>query len=529
MSADDQQMKNERVWDPLVRLFHWSLVAAFATAWWERGEAIIHETAGKIVIGLIIFRAAWGLIGPASARFENFVRGPQATRNYIASVLSGRPAHHIGHNPAGAAMIGLMLLTLVATAASGVLMTTTALWGNGWIEWIHGTSANLMLFLIAGHLLGIVVAAIQHRENLVWSMITGWKWVPFNTDPYLGNVKLTLRSLAGAVMAVALSVAVWNGSTALLNASVWRMHKSLLAELKKAGCETAVVTGPRVEIYPAFQLHYDVVPEIGKASLFKTVSAGEAFQRRPELSFDELTSDCPGLALPVEAKQSEVLPLKQVESAEATAMMSPVDTLNEKLPQTAPAVPQHRIRSATELAARQWHDTRQFPNVSLVIKKNLLPSQKPTAPARQDVGTGAAGSPPNPILKIPVKQKELSGVDVTEVIVTTRNADVRVKKKSTIKKAEKPKKIRQAKFIKARAKAYRTKIKKLKRKRLVRRSAGPDWSNGRGHDNDRRDDDSGGGGDSDDGDDSGGGGNSGRGGGSNSGSGSGGSGGGGDD
>jgi cytochrome b len=160
-------MKNERVWDPLVRLFHWSLVAAFATAWWGRGETVIHETAGKVVICLIIFRAVWGLIGPASARFENFIAGPKATLAYVLDILRGKPAHHIGHNPAGAAMIGLMLLTIAATAASGVLMTTTALWGNAWIEWIHGTSAYLTLLLIAAHLLGILAAAIQHHENLV--------------------------------------------------------------------------------------------------------------------------------------------------------------------------------------------------------------------------------------------------------------------------------------------------------------------------------------------------------------------------
>lgn len=46
-----------RVWDPLVRVFHWGLVATFATAWLTADELQpLHEIAGYAVAGLVAFR-----------------------------------------------------------------------------------------------------------------------------------------------------------------------------------------------------------------------------------------------------------------------------------------------------------------------------------------------------------------------------------------------------------------------------------------------------------------------------------------
>jgi cytochrome b len=427
-------VKNERVWDPLVRLFHWSLVAAFATAWWGRGEAVIHETAGNVVIGLIIFRAVWGLIGPGSARFENFIAGPKATLVYVIAILRGKPAHYIGHNPAGAAMIGLMLLTIAATAASGVLMTTTALWGNAWIEWIHGTSAYLMLFLIAGHLLGILAAAIQHRENLVWSMITGWKWVPEDTLPYLGNLKLTLRRSAQALLVVLLGIGIWTGSTTLLNASVWRLHKTFSASLTKAGCETAKVNGPRIEVHPALGFHYDIDLGNGRAMLVKSVSATHAFQRRPDIALDDLTRHCAKALESAEVKQVQIggPPVEQVAATKPASDLALVEAA--KTLSTFQIVRMPPARSAVELAMAQ----------STINRLELTPQ---------------ATSQPRPVKAIPPPAKELSAKRVA------------VKKSTIVAKTDSgPQKFISRK-VEQRRKFIKAKIKKQKiRKRKVRRA-----------------------------------------------------------
>ncbi len=292
MSGGSQGKKHGRIWDPLVRLFHWSLVAAFATAWWGKGEAWIHEGAGKIVLVLIIYRVVWGLIGPGSARFENFLRGPLATLKYVGSILRGKPEHFAGHNPAGAAMIGLMLLTLAVTTVSGILMSTTALWGNAAIELVHGTAAYAMLFLIAGHLLGVLAAAIQHRENLVKSMITGRKWVAPEVPTYLGGMKLRTKPLLLSLAFVGLAASAWQGGTTVLNASAWRMHKTISAELKKLECADAAVQSPRIELYPAAAMHYDIAsPSISSVATF-SLNAEQALAKRPDTDFAGLAQWC---------------------------------------------------------------------------------------------------------------------------------------------------------------------------------------------------------------------------------------------
>jgi len=49
------------VWDPLVRIFHWSLVASFTVAYLSgEGEMLdLHAWSGYIVGGLILVRLLW--------------------------------------------------------------------------------------------------------------------------------------------------------------------------------------------------------------------------------------------------------------------------------------------------------------------------------------------------------------------------------------------------------------------------------------------------------------------------------------
>ena len=58
-----------RVWDPLVRVFHWSLVLFFFTAYLSEDVSdTVHIWSGYAVGGLITFRLLWGLIGTKHAR-----------------------------------------------------------------------------------------------------------------------------------------------------------------------------------------------------------------------------------------------------------------------------------------------------------------------------------------------------------------------------------------------------------------------------------------------------------------------------
>ncbi|MBZ0217022.1 MAG: cytochrome b/b6 domain-containing protein [Fimbriimonadaceae bacterium] len=165
-----------KVWDIAVRLFHWSLVSVFALAWisgdeWDR----VHEAAGYVIAGLIAFRVIWGFIGSKHARFADFVFKPSTIYHYIRDSLRHRARRYIGHNPAGAAMVFTLLVSLVVTVASGIMMTTNTFWGVEWVEELHEFTANLTLVLVFLHVAGVIYASVENRENLVRSMITGFK------------------------------------------------------------------------------------------------------------------------------------------------------------------------------------------------------------------------------------------------------------------------------------------------------------------------------------------------------------------
>ena len=86
-----------RVWDPLVRLFHWSLAACvFGAFLVEEGEAA-HRWLGYTALGLVAFRLAWGAIGSRHARFSDWVRGPRAVMTYVHERRLGRSQRRLGH------------------------------------------------------------------------------------------------------------------------------------------------------------------------------------------------------------------------------------------------------------------------------------------------------------------------------------------------------------------------------------------------------------------------------------------------
>ncbi|MGE4219456.1 MAG: cytochrome b/b6 domain-containing protein [Alphaproteobacteria bacterium] len=177
------QVRDVKVWDPLVRLFHWGLVASFATAWltaesWDE----VHEWAGYIAGALVAFRLVWGLVGPRYARFSQFVRSPAGVRGYLMAMLRRREPRYVGHNPAGGAMVVALLLGMAGTAATGWMLTLDAFWGSGLVEDVHETLANLLLVLVSLHVLGVIYASLRHGENLVRAMIDGRKQAPGPED-----------------------------------------------------------------------------------------------------------------------------------------------------------------------------------------------------------------------------------------------------------------------------------------------------------------------------------------------------------
>ena len=169
-------MKNILVWDWPVRIGHWLLVAAFATAWLT-GESetwkLVHVAAGGAVVGDILFRLLWGVVGTRHARFGAFVRGPRAVAAYVRGILRGQSQHTTGHNAAGGwAIVGLLALGLLAGATGWAAYQEI---GGEWLEELHEGLTTAMLGLVAVHVVGVIVSSRAHGENLAKAMVTGHK------------------------------------------------------------------------------------------------------------------------------------------------------------------------------------------------------------------------------------------------------------------------------------------------------------------------------------------------------------------
>ena len=168
-----------RVWDPLVRVFHWTLVACFLVAWFSaQAWEALHEWAGYAAGALALVRVIWGFFGGHYARFSQFVRPPRVVIKYLKAITAGAEARYVGHNPAGAAMIVALLIAMAGAVATGSMLTTEALWGVSWAQHLHSAVAHGLLLLVLFHLAGVALASVRHRENLPRAMLTGDKRAP---------------------------------------------------------------------------------------------------------------------------------------------------------------------------------------------------------------------------------------------------------------------------------------------------------------------------------------------------------------
>lgn len=179
-----------RVWDPVVRIFHWTLVLSFLVAWVTEDDLMTpHVWAGYLITALLAIRIVWGFIGTRHARFSDFVYSPGIIRDYIRKMFSHTEPRYLGHNPAGGIMIILLILSLLNTVISGIaLYGATDLAGPmagifqgeqsaDILEELHEFFANFTLFLVVLHVGGVIWSSLVHRENLVRSMLTGIKEV----------------------------------------------------------------------------------------------------------------------------------------------------------------------------------------------------------------------------------------------------------------------------------------------------------------------------------------------------------------
>ena len=206
------------IWDLPTRLFHWTLVVLitlqFATAKFGFLSMDWHFRFGYTTLVLIVFRVCCGFFGSQSSRFSQFVRGPVAVIRYVRSQFSTNPQVSIGHNPLGGWSALVLLASVLVQAVSG-LFASDGIDTDGPLSEkiptsavkvltrIHLWNENILLILIALHVVAIALYFLLRKDNLTMPMITGRKNVmaPPLRMASLWRAALLLILSAGAVAA----------------------------------------------------------------------------------------------------------------------------------------------------------------------------------------------------------------------------------------------------------------------------------------------------------------------------------------
>lgn len=169
-------MQKIRVWDPLVRVFHWLLAGLFAAnALFVDDDSKLHQWIGYGVVALVLARILWGLVGTRYARFASFPPSLSGAVEQLTEIATGRRRVHIGHTPLGALMIYNLLAAMLLIGLSGYLMTTDMFWGLKWPEELHEVCVTWAEISVVLHIAAVIFESRRTRVNLPRAMLTGVK------------------------------------------------------------------------------------------------------------------------------------------------------------------------------------------------------------------------------------------------------------------------------------------------------------------------------------------------------------------
>ncbi len=207
------------IWDIPIRLFHWLLVALVGFMWLsgEKGWMLYHMLTGYVILSLLVFRVIWGFVGSDTARFRFFLKSPFAALRHLSHIARREPDTEIGHNAAGGwmvlGMLGLLFAQIITGLGSnddvdieGPLVGRIGKTMSDQFTWLHHRLFNVILIVVALHVLAIITYAVLKRHDLVRPMITGRKRMPGAMKP---------PRMVSAVLALAIYVVVAAGVYAI--------------------------------------------------------------------------------------------------------------------------------------------------------------------------------------------------------------------------------------------------------------------------------------------------------------------------
>lgn len=154
-----------KVWDPVVRSFHWATALIFFANYWLFEDGPVHRWLGYGVAALIMVRTVWGVVGSPHARFSNFFPTPARIKTYLQAIQRHEHPVVVGHNPLGGLMIITLLVLLSMLTATGWMMGLDLFWGVDWVEDSHETLATVIHVLVGIHVGAVVLSDTLLKEG----------------------------------------------------------------------------------------------------------------------------------------------------------------------------------------------------------------------------------------------------------------------------------------------------------------------------------------------------------------------------
>ncbi len=213
------------VWDLPLRLTHWSFAVLVFAMWYTAENSLWfwHTRLGVALFALVIFRIIWGFVGPPTARFSGFVRGPKAVLGYLRGKYPDD--QRIGHNPLGAlAVLALLGVMLVQTSmglfagdpydgATGPLNSLVGVMTADQLTDWHADFLWVVLGMAGLHITAIGVYSMIKMDDLVGPMVTGTKEMKPPVEGIAGTP--WPRAILALAIAAGLGVWIWLGAPPL--------------------------------------------------------------------------------------------------------------------------------------------------------------------------------------------------------------------------------------------------------------------------------------------------------------------------
>ena len=145
-----------------------------------------HRYSGYTMLGLLVFRIYWGIAGSSTARFARFISGPRAVLEYFKLPREQR-VRVIGHTPLGSWSVVVLLLTMIVQVTLGLFATDIDGLESGPLSHLvsfeagravaeaHELSFDVLIVLVAVHVVAVLVYLFYDRNNLTGPMLSGRK------------------------------------------------------------------------------------------------------------------------------------------------------------------------------------------------------------------------------------------------------------------------------------------------------------------------------------------------------------------